>query len=146
MTTLLLARHGETDWNRERPLAGLRRPAAQRDGPRAGARRSRDQLRETPFDAVYSSDLLRAHETAEIVAAPLGVPAVEVDRGLREVDVGDWSGPAHHELEGIDPEGFRRWQDGGKGWNGGESYEQMGERVVAAVVRIAERASGRDDF
>jgi probable phosphoglycerate mutase len=108
---------------------------------REQARRLADSLADREIEAIYSSDLLRAHQTAQIVAEPLGL-TVEVDAGLREVDVGDWSGRVHHEIEGIDPQGYRRWREGGKGWNGGESYEQMGERVVAAVTRIAERHPG----
>jgi probable phosphoglycerate mutase len=140
VTTILLARHGETDWNSERRWQGhVDRPL--NDAGREQARQLADSLADREIGAVYSSDLLRAQETAGIVAEKIGL-TVEVDPGLREVDVGDWSGRVHHELEGIDPQGFRRWQEGGKGWNGGESYEQMGERVVAAVTRIAERHPG----
>ena len=69
---------------------------------------------------------------------------MRVDPGLREVDVGSWSGLAHGEIEANDPDGFRRWQEGGKGWEQGESYEEMGERVVAAVLETRSRASRRD--
>jgi probable phosphoglycerate mutase len=141
MTTILLARHGETDWNSERRWQGHEdRPL--NDIGRAQARALADSLADQEIDVVYSSDLVRAHETAQIVADRLGLP-VEVDAGLREVDVGDWSGRAQSEIEAIDPEGFRRWQQGGKGWSGGESYEEMGERVVAAVLRLAARHPGQ---
>jgi probable phosphoglycerate mutase len=83
-----------------------------------------------------------AAETAQIVADALGLP-VSVDEGLREVDVGDWSGRVHSEIEALDPEGYERWQNGGKGWNGGESYEQMGERVLAAILRITRARPGQ---
>jgi probable phosphoglycerate mutase len=140
VTTILLARHGETDWNNERRWQGHTDRPLNELG-REQARRLADSLTDREIEAIYSSDLLRAHQTAQIVAEPLGL-TVEVDAGLREVDVGDWSGRVHHEIEGIDPQGYRRWREGGKGWNGGESYEQMGERVVAAVTRIAERHPG----
>jgi probable phosphoglycerate mutase len=140
MTTILLARHGETDWNSERRWQGHEdRPL--NDVGRAQARELADSLADRAIDVVYSSDLVRAHETAQIVADRLGLP-VEVDPGLREVDVGDWSGRVQSEIEGVDPEGFRRWREGGKGWNGGESYEEMGKRVVAAVLRLAGRHPG----
>jgi probable phosphoglycerate mutase len=137
MTTILLARHGETDWNNERRWQGhADRPL--NDAGRAQARELAESLADGGIEVIYSSDLLRAHETALIVGGRLGLP-VNVDPGLREVDVGDWSGRVHSEIEGADPEGFRRWNAGGKGWNGGESYEQMGERVVATVLEIAGR-------
>jgi broad specificity phosphatase PhoE len=140
VTTILLARHGETDWNSERRWQGHADQPLNEAG-RAQARELADSLAWSGIDAIYSSDLLRAHETARIVAERIGLP-VEVDPGLREVDVGDWAGRAVREIEDSDPDGFRRWQEGHKGWNGGESYEQMGERVVASVLRIAEQHPG----
>jgi probable phosphoglycerate mutase len=141
VTTILLARHGETDWNSEHRWQGhADRPL--NDVGREQARTLADTLADRSIDIVYSSDLARAHETAQIVADRLGL-TVEVDAGLREVDVGDWSGRVHSEIEEIDPEGFRRWREGGKGWSGGESYEEMGTRVVAAVLRLAARHPGQ---
>lgn len=140
MTTILLARHGETDWNSERRWQGhADRPLNELGREQAHA--LAESLSDRLIDAVYSSDLLRAQETARIVADRIEAP-LEVDAGLREVDVGDWSGREHREVEGIDPDGYRRWQQGGKGWNGGESYEEMGARVVATVLRLAESHPG----
>jgi probable phosphoglycerate mutase len=141
VTTILLARHGETDWNNEgrwqghadRPLNELGRTQARELAESLAGRR---------IDAVYSSDLLRAQETARIVADRIGLP-VRLDVGLREVDVGDWEGRASTEIERVDPEAFRRWQGGEKGWSGGETYEEMGERVVATVLHIAKQHVGR---
>jgi broad specificity phosphatase PhoE len=126
MTTLLLARHGETDWNREGRWQGWADPPLNDTG-RAQARELGEQLRSTPFDAVYSSDLARAHETAEIVAAPHGLPVV-ADPGLREIDVGSWSGLTRAELEQRFPDGERP---------DGETRDQHSARVHAAVERIA---------
>jgi broad specificity phosphatase PhoE len=135
VTTLLLARHGETDWNSERRWQGHADQPLNERG-REQARALAAELAARPLDAIYSSDLLRARETAEIVASALGLE-VRVEPGLREVDVGSWSGLSHAEIETTDPEGFRRWQEGGKGWEHGESYDEMGTRVVAAVIEIA---------
>jgi broad specificity phosphatase PhoE len=126
MTTLLLARHGETDWNRDGRWQGWADPPLNDTG-RAQARKLADELESTPFDAVYSSDLRRARETAEILAAPHGVP-VHADIGLREIDVGSWSGLTRAEIAERFPEGRRP---------DGETHEQHGARVREAVVRIA---------
>ena len=140
MTEILLARHGETDWNSQGRWQGhADRPL--NDVGREQARELAEALADRTIDVVYSSDLIRAHETARIVADRLGL-TVEVDAGLREVDVGDWSGRGHDEVKRADPEGFRRWQEGGQGWSGGESYDQMGSRVVGTVLRLAERHPG----
>jgi broad specificity phosphatase PhoE len=140
VTTILLARHGETDWNSERRWQGhADRPL--NDVGREQARALAETLADRAIDVVCSSDLVRAHETALIVGDRLGLP-VEVDAGLREVDVGDWTGRLLTEIEADDPEGFRRWRQGHKAWNGGESYDEMGERVVGAVLRLAARHPG----
>ena len=131
MTTILLARHGETDWNREGRWQGWADPPLNETG-RAQARELAEQLRETPFDAVYSSDLRRAHETAEIVAAPHDVPVV-ADPALREIDVGAWSGLTRAEIDARFPGGDRP---------DGETREQHSGRVLAAVERIARAHPG----
>jgi broad specificity phosphatase PhoE len=135
VTTILLARHGESDWNRshrwqgfaDRPLTDLGREQAAELAAR---------LEQTELDAVYSSDLRRARETAEIVARSKGLDPHEIPE-LREVDVGSWSGLTRAEAEAQFPEDYARWLRGAEGWEDGETYEQMSERVVAAVQRIA---------
>ena len=126
MTTILLARHGETEWNRSGRWQGWADPPLNDTG-RAQARTLSEQLRGVPFDAVYSSDLQRAFETAEIVAEPHGVPVV-TDPGLREIDIGSWSGLTKSEIEERFPRGERP---------DGESRAEHAERVLGAVERIA---------
>jgi probable phosphoglycerate mutase len=132
MTTLLLARHGETDWNRDGRWQGWADPPLNETG-RAQAAELSEQLRGVPFDAVYSSDLRRAHETAEIVGAPHGVPVV-VDSELREIDIGSWSGLTHEEIRERFPDGVRP---------DGETREEHSARVRGAVERIARANLGR---
>jgi broad specificity phosphatase PhoE len=135
VTTILLARHGESDWNRDerwqghadRPLTELGRKQAQDLA---------DRLANVELDAVYSSDLQRALETAEIVARPRGLDVKE-SPALREVDVGSWSGLTRAEAERRFPEAFLRWLAGEEGWDDGETYEQLGDRVLGAVRVIA---------
>jgi broad specificity phosphatase PhoE len=131
VTTILLARHGETDWNRDGRWQGWADPPLNEAG-RAQARELAEQLRSTPFDAVYSSDLRRAHETAEIVAAPHEVPVI-IERGLREIDVGSWSGLTRTQIEERFPDGSRP---------DGETREQHLARVLATVERIAREHAG----
>jgi broad specificity phosphatase PhoE len=132
VTTILLARHGETDWNREGRWQGWADPPLNDTG-RKQARALAEELRGTPFDAVYASDLRRARETAEIVAAPHGVPVV-VDPELREIDIGAWSGLTRAEIDERFPNGERP---------DGETREQHFARVRAAVLRIARANAGR---
>jgi len=140
VTTLILVRHGETDWNRDGRWQG------QADAPlnergREQARALADELMGEPVDAVYASDLSRARETAEIIAARLGREPVEVDARLREVHVGGWSGLTMAEIEDRFPAEFELWRSGDPAHDfaGGETYAAMGERVVEALEEIASR-------
>jgi broad specificity phosphatase PhoE len=134
-TTILLARHGESDWNRSEQWQGLAdRPLTELG--REQARTLAARLHDVELDAIYSSDLQRARDTAQVVAHDHGLEVMEVP-ALREVDVGSWSGLTRTEAQTRFPDGYARWIDGGEGWDDGESYAQLRDRVVAAVQRIA---------
>jgi probable phosphoglycerate mutase len=135
VTELLLVRHGETDWNRERRFQGHADPPLNETG-REQALGLAAQLAGEGIELVYTSDLARARETAEIVAARLGADVRSL-RELREIDVGEWEGLTWPEIEERYPEGARSWRDRGYGWESGETYDELGERVVAALRRIA---------
>jgi len=122
VTELLLARHGETEWNRERRWQGHADPPLN-DAGRAQARELAEGLVGERLEAIYSSDLRRAYETAEIAGAHLGVP-VTSDPDLREIDVGSWSGLTREQLEG------RVWD--------GETTDAHADRVLRVVRRIIE--------
>ena len=135
MTTIYLARHAESDWNAENRFQGhTDRPLT--EGGRAQAEALADELADKPLEAVFSSPLHRALDTAELVAARHDLPAIPVE-ALREVDVGGWAGLSRSEVEVRFPEAFGRWLAGGEGWEDGETYDEMAERVLAAVRRIA---------
>jgi broad specificity phosphatase PhoE len=140
VTTILMARHGETDWNRESRFQG-HADTALNDAGRGQARELAERLTRERIVAVYASPLLRALETAEIVAARLEL-AVETVDGLREVDVGSWSGLTRTEVEQRYPDGYRRWLALDHGWEDGESYEELGQRVLASLSELAGRHPG----
>jgi probable phosphoglycerate mutase len=126
VTTLLLVRHGETDWNAEGRLQGhTDRPLS--DDGRRQARQLAEELADEPLDAVYSSDLARARETAEIVAERLGLPAT-LDPELREKDWGTWEGLTPVERDRVEFVG--------------ESTEAHQKRILRALEWIAERHPG----
>src|SRR5919206_4482332 len=123
VTTLLLVRHGETDWNAEGRLQGhTDRPL--NDVGRRQARELAERLAGEGADAIYASDLARAKETAEIVGARLGLPVV-IDADLREKNWGTWEGLTGDERVHVEFEG--------------ESTEEHRDRVMAAIRRIVER-------
>lgn len=142
MTTILIARHGQSDWNQEKRWQGhADRPLTERGREQAQA--LADRLSHIELDAVYSSDLQRARDTAAVVAESQGLELRQLPE-LREVDVGSWSGLTRAEAEERFPEGFAQWRDGYPGWEDGETYEAMTDRVLRAVGEIAaEHESGR---
>jgi len=141
MGVVLLARHGETDWNAERRFQGhADRPLNARG--RAQAAALAERLASAPLAACYASDLARARETAELVARRHGLPVV-ARPDLREIDVGSWSGLTTDEARTRHPEAFLRWRDEGQaGWADGETYELMRARAVRAVLEIGTRHAG----
>src|SRR5215210_7285077 len=135
MTTILLVRHGETDWNRDNRFQGHADPPLN-DRGRGQARELAARLGEEEVDAVFTSPLRRARETAEIIGDALVLP-VAAHQGLREVDVGEWQGLTRDEIATRYPEAFARWLDYGRGWERGETYEAMAERTLDAVHDIS---------
>jgi 2,3-bisphosphoglycerate-dependent phosphoglycerate mutase len=140
MTTLLLVRHAETAWNREGRFQGHADPPLSPAGRRQ-AQALAEELETRRPAAVYASDLRRASETEEIVASRLDLP-LRLDPGLREVDIGEWSGLTWPEITARFPEGVERHSARGHGWEHGESHEEMAERVIASLRGIAERHRG----
>src|SRR5215467_14607337 len=125
-TTLLLVRHGETDWNADGRLQGQTdRPLS--DFGRRQARQLAEELDGEQFEAIYSSDLARARETAEIVSERRGL-AVRLDPDLREKDWGNWEGLTAVERDRVEFVG--------------ESTEAHQARTLRALRRIAERHPG----
>jgi broad specificity phosphatase PhoE len=140
VTTILLARHGESDWNRDGRWQGQAdRPLTDRG--LAQARSLADRLSEIELDAVYASDLRRARDTADIVARARRLE-VHTLPGLREVDVGSWSGLTREQVQRRFPDAYRRWTAGDEGWDEGETYEQMSARVVSAILELAANHAG----
>ena len=140
MATIVLARHGETDWNRDNRFQGHADPTLNEAG-REQSRALAERLAGDGIAAVYASPLQRAKETAEIVAGRLELPVSTVE-ALREIDVGEWSGLTRTEVEERFPEAFARWLDYAHGWEHGETYEALGARVLPALLDLARRHNG----
>ena len=134
MTELLLVRHGETDWNRDLRFQGHADRPLNETG-REQARALAEVIARDQVDAIYTSDLARARETAELIAERAGIPFI-LEPQLREIDVGEWQGLTHPEIEERFPDGMRKWHERGHGWEEGETYDEVAGRVLAAIARI----------
>jgi broad specificity phosphatase PhoE len=130
MTTLLLARHGETNWNRELRIQGSSDIELNELGLKQ-AHALAQELEHVELDAIYASDLSRARATAEAVAASHGLE-VHLDPRLRERAFGSWEGLTREDVAAL-PDGAS---------HDGESDDEVRERVLAAVQSIAEAHRG----
>jgi broad specificity phosphatase PhoE len=134
MTTILLARHGETDWNLQRRVQGHSDTPLNETG-RAQALALAETLEGAELDAVYSSDLARASDTARMVAERQGLE-VTVSPELRERHFGSWEGLTDDEI-------FARFPAVKSGsWGDGETKQEMRHRVLEALRRIARSHPG----
>jgi probable phosphoglycerate mutase len=133
---LLLVRHGETTWNREGRIQGhLDSPLTERGLAQAQAAAAR--LARERIDALYSSDLGRAQETARHVAAATSLE-LRLDGGLRERSFGILEGKTWEEIGRDHPDDARLLaEDPSHAMPGGESLVQFRERVTGALRRLA---------
>jgi broad specificity phosphatase PhoE len=134
---IYLARHGQTDWNAEGRLQGSTDTTLNETG-REQARALAARLRGIELDAIYSSELSRSRETAEIVAG--GRPFVSL-AGLNEQAVGVFEGQLVREVR---DDFLRRYSDPDDSLDGGESETEHRARVTRALDEIlAEHPQGR---
>jgi alpha-ribazole phosphatase len=135
ITKVLLLRHGATEWNTAKRAQGHADIALNDEG-RAQVAHAVKELAGVHIDAVYSSDLIRARDTAAAVAAHHGVKVV-TDPDFREIDQGEWEGLTVFEIQ-------RKWPDL---WGpnrhfsarpGGESPQQVRARALRALQRVVE--------
>src|SRR5215475_4381168 len=138
-TVLYLVRHGATEANLARPprLQGRRHDAQlARLGVRQ-AEATRDFLAIRPIDHCYCSPLLRAMQTAAIVAAPHGLSPQSLD-ALVECDVGHWEGLDWQTIRTLDADGFQRFHANPAefGYPGGESFRDVYERVTPVLDKL----------
>jgi len=134
---ILLVRHGETDDNRQ-PLRvqGFRDTPLNDTGRRQAAELA-DHLAQERIRSLWSSDLLRARGTAEIIARRTGLKT-KLDPRLREANRGEWEGRLFEEIAREQPERYAAWINAGESFRfpGGESLAEQMTRVSAALADI----------
>jgi probable phosphoglycerate mutase len=138
---ILLARHGETESNRERRFQG-QKDVPLSDAGREQARALAEQAaaEEPGLVALYTSPLVRAMETARTVGTALGLEP-RADARLKEVDVGDWEGRLKDDIAREDPRGWEAFRRAGPTFRfpGGESLAEQQQRVIDALVDVTQR-------
>jgi broad specificity phosphatase PhoE len=144
-TTLYLIRHGATEANLAQPatLQGRRHnPPLARFGVRQ-AEATRNFLAIRSIDHCYCSPLLRAVQTAAIVAAPHGLVPQPIE-ALTECDVGRWEGLDWQAIRRLNPDCYQRFMvnPAEQGYPGGESFAEVYERVEPALEELLQHHEG----
>lgn len=144
MTIILLVRHGESAANRDNVFAGNYDAELLPRGYEQ-ARLTAGYIKENfAVDAVYSSDLSRAYNTALCIAGELDL-TVTADRRFREIDAGAWDGVAFEQIIRDYPQEFRAWVSdiGHSVCPGGENIQELGARVMSALCERARENEGK---
>lgn len=143
VTRLVLIRHGETAWNRATRIQGHTDIPLSSFGL-AQAGRLAEALADEAFAAIYSSDLSRARQTAEALAAAQGLP-IRFDTALRERAFGRFEGLSWQEIDQGYPEDAARWRRREPDFQvgGGESLNVFSARCLEAARRAAAAHPGQ---
>ncbi len=142
-TILFAVRHGETEWN----LAGKQQGHLNSPLTERGLRQAQalaDGLASRGIELIYSSDLNRALQTAELIAARLEL-SVQTDERLRERHLGSLQGLTKNEFQRQYPDEWAGFISGDPDYcfPGGESARQRHERTVNCVEELTQRHTGR---
>ncbi len=137
---LILVRHGETSWNKERRVQGSDSDIELNDTGLEQARKVANFLKNEPINVIFSSPMQRARATAEAIASYHQVP-VEFDQGLRELNVGELEGMSAVNLRTTFSQFLMQWwQDGGATkLPSGESLIELQQRAWKVIERLLER-------
>jgi len=144
MTTLILIRHGESEANRQDVFAGQIDPDLQNKGLKQAQVTAKYIAENYQVDKIYASDLQRAYKTALCLAEVTGLDVI-ADKQLREINAGKWEGMKFKDLGVVYPEEYGMWLNhiGHSGCVGGETVKELGDRVMAALTKIAQENDGK---
>jgi probable phosphoglycerate mutase len=137
MGLFYLLRHGETEWNAQNRFCG-RTDVPLSEAGRRQAKSLAERLKAFPFEALYSSPLKRAFETARLISESVGLQPIP-DQRLVELDYGRWEGKTLAEIRENDPKTFSAWDadPAHVAPPGGESGLEAQQRIVSFLDFLA---------
>lgn len=139
-TTILLIRHGQTDWNAEGRWQGHEDIPLNQAGRQQALLLAR-RLKSWPLNAIYCSDLRRTSETAAIIAGESGLRPVS-DVQWRERDLGHFAGLTQEEIQQQYPEAWARFQEGEIAMPGAEGSRELQSRAATAFELLLQQHNG----
>ena len=143
MVKVILIRHGETDWNTKQIFRG-RVDVPLNDVGLTQAKAVGASLKNIQIDAIYSSPLGRARETAKVLAESRSLE-VELEEGFIDIDFGKWQGIAHEKIKEEYESLYERWLKNPQmvTFPGGESLRDVSTRSMRALEKVIKKHSGK---
>ena len=144
MVTFVIIRHGFSKSNKEKKFAGQADIPLDEIGVMQAEKTAEYVLKNYKIDAIYSSDLSRAYNTAKPIADALNLPII-AQKNLRELNLGYWQGKTHEEVQKEFPESYRIMKENPSltVFDGGESYMDGKERALKTIEEIAGENDGK---
>ncbi len=143
MTQIILVRHGQTPWNKEKIFRGSR-DIPLNDQGREEARLAGEWLKGETIHAAYCSPLSRARDTGEAIARHHHIAVADLP-GLTDLCYGDWEGMPLTEVKAKFADLYRRWETAPATvrFPGGETLDEVKVRAVGAVEEVVRRHPGQ---
>ncbi|MBC8460017.1 MAG: histidine phosphatase family protein [Deltaproteobacteria bacterium] len=138
-TTILLVRHGETDWNRDKIFRGIY-DIPLNDNGREQAKLAAKALKICKIDFAYTSPLSRAAETAEIILKQHNIKA-SISEGLIDFDYGNWTGQKDVDVAKNWPEEHAAWSSRPDSLRipGGDTLKEVFDRAFGCMEELAQK-------
>jgi broad specificity phosphatase PhoE len=143
MTQIILVRHGQTPWNKDKIFRGSV-DIPLNDQGREEARLAGEWLKGETFHAAYTSPLSRSRDTAEAIAQHHGLEVLDLP-GLSDLCYGDWQGLPLTEVKVKYGDLYRRWEEAPQTvrFPQGETLDEVRDRALAAVEQVVQRHPGQ---
>ena len=144
-TTVYVIRHGQTEGNKENRYIGFTDIDVTPLGEEQAEITAEHLFKTVKFDAIYSSDLIRAYRTAMITAKKQGIKKVTKMKDLREFNGGDWEGMIYSDIMAQYPEEYEVWKNDFSAvcCPNGEKIEECYDRVYNALKKIVSENDGK---
>lgn len=136
MIKIYMVRHGETEWNKDNKTQGMKDIPLTDKGKRQAMLLAKS-LSDVHFDKIYSSDLLRAYDTAKTIS-DVNKTEIEINKNFREVNFGKWEGMTPSQIDEYYPEEHKLWINSPQliRLPGGETLNEASERASNALNKI----------
>lgn len=145
MTKLYIVRHGETEWNKLSRTQGCGNDLSLSQSGKLQAEAIANRFKNIPIDAIYSSDLKRAYDTALEISKVISIP-VNITTDFREMNFGCWEGLTTDEIKSTYKETFEIWKADPKEVviPDGETLISLQNRVINKVNEIIKQHTGKN--